>query len=99
MALDPGKKSTEFWWLKLLSAAALGLSVLAGMGKVPFTPDQVTAYMQGVMATTVDYITAFSPYITALAGYYMWLRSNLKKKNMDSEVELAKIAKESNVST
>ncbi len=98
MALKPGAVSTEYGWMKLLTGAAFALSVLAGMGKVPFTPDQVTVYFQGVMAATVDYVTAFAPFITALAGYYMWLRSSLKKKEIETEasidLELARNDKE-----
>jgi hypothetical protein len=85
MALKEGKDSTEFWILKVLTIGAVVLSVLASLGKVPWTPEEVGTYLKGVAKGTTDYVAVFAPYISLLAGAYMWLRTSLKKKELDDE--------------
>ncbi len=85
--MTPGKDSSEFWWIKVLTIACVVISVLASVGKVPFSPDQVGSYLASVAGETGDWLKMFTPYITILAGVYAWLRTSLKKKSLESSVK------------
>lgn len=85
--MTPGKESSEFWFIKMLTIACGVIAILASLGKVPFTPDQVGAYMAGVVSEAGEWIRMFTPYITILAGVYAWLRTSLKKKQLESSVK------------
>ncbi len=85
--MNSGKESSEFWWIKALTIGCVAVSVLASLGKVPFTPDQVGEYLSGVTSETGNWIKMFTPYITILAGFYAWLRTNLKKKELETSVK------------
>lgn len=88
MALEPGRTSTEWLLLKALTIGCIILAVLASLGKVPWTPAEAGAYMTGVATETTDYIAVFAPYLSMLAGLYMFLRSWLKKKEIENETTL-----------
>ncbi len=85
MALEPGRKSTEWFILKAITIGCVILAVLASLGKVPWTPEQAGTYVTGIATETTNYVAVFAPYISMLVGLYMWLRSWLKKKEMESE--------------
>jgi len=83
--MEPGKNSSELEWIKIVTIGGVVIAVMASLGKVPFSPDQVGTYLAGVMAEAGEWVKVLMPYITALAGGYAWLRTSLKKKALENE--------------
>jgi hypothetical protein len=84
--LKPGKESSELDWIKKLTIAAIIIAVASSLGKVPFTPDQVSEYLGKVMAEAGEWTKVLLPYATGLAAFYAYLRTSLKKKAMDKQL-------------
>jgi len=85
MALKPGSESSELRLIKIMAAAGILIAVLSSLGKVPFTPGQVGTYLTGVMGEAGEWSKILVPYVTAIVGFYAWLRSGLKKKELENE--------------
>ncbi len=85
--MEPGKDSSELKLMKQVSVAGVVIAVIASIGKVPFTPDQVAQYLAGVMAEAGEWTKTLVPYVAGLAGFYAWLRTSLKKKDMGNGSE------------
>ncbi len=83
--MKPGSESSELKLIKQVSVAGVIIAVVASLGKVPFTPDQVAQYMAGVMTEAGEWTKILVPYVAGLAGFYTWLRTSLKHKALENE--------------
>ena len=83
MALKPGIESSEYQLAKYMMIAGIVLAVAASLGKVPFTPGQMSAYLANVIREASEWAKALMPYATFVWGFYAWLRTNLKKKEIE----------------
>ncbi len=85
MALEPGKNSSELKLFKQVMIAGVIIAIVASFGKVPFTPDQVGAYLKGVMTEAGDWAKVLAPYVAGLSAFYGSLRTYLKQKELGNE--------------
>jgi len=81
--IKPGNESSEFGYLKLLTVLGLLIAVAGAVGNVPFTPEQLTTWLQKVVAEGAKWTAAISAPLTAAWGWYAALRSSLKKKDLE----------------
>lgn len=85
--LKKGNETTEYSLAKYLMIAGVILAVAASLGKVPFTPDQLSAYLANVIGEASEWSKVLMPYVVGIWGFYAWLRNSLKKKQMELETK------------
>ncbi len=88
-ALKEGKDSTEWRLTKGLMVAGVILAISSSLGKVPFTPDQLSAYLANLLAEATKWTKVFLPYATAIYGWYLHKRSQLKSEHLQIQKEVA----------
>lgn len=88
--LKPGNESSEYKGGKALLVVGLILAVASSLGKVPFTPDQLSAYLANVIQEATSWTKVLAPYITLGWAAYASFRTYLKKKQIEAHVEIKK---------
>ena len=87
--LKPGSKSSELKLANAMMVAGLLLAIAASLGKVPFTPEELTTYLKNLMAQAALWSKAIFPYATAVYGFYLASRHRLKSKHIEAQKEVA----------
>jgi len=87
--LKPGSESSEYALAKNMMIAGLVLSVASSLGKVPFTPEALSAYLANIVAQATEWSKALMPYATLLLGIYTAHRHKLKSKHIDAQKAVA----------
>jgi len=87
--LKPGNESSELKLANAMMLAGLLLALAASLGKVPFTPEELTTYLKNLMAQAALWSKAIFPYATAVYGLYLASRHRLKSKHIEAQKEVA----------
>jgi hypothetical protein len=69
--------------------AGVVLAVASSLGKVPFSPDELTAYLANVIANAAEWSKALMPYATGVFAVYQLSRHNLKSQYIDALRDVA----------
>jgi len=81
--MKEGKNTSEYALAKNMMIVGVILAVASSLGKVPFTPDQVSAYLANVIKEASNWSKVLLPYATAIWAWYSYLRTSLKKKEIE----------------
>jgi len=87
--LKPGKESSELKLANKMMVAGLLLAIAASLGKIPFTPEDLSTYLKNLMAQAALWSKAIFPYATAIYGIYLASRHKLKSKHIDAQKAVA----------
>ncbi len=87
--LTPGSESTENKWLKILTAICVLIAIAGSFGSVPFTPGEMTEWIQKVSVEAAKWMGALSVPLTAAWSWYASLRTGTKKELIKAQTKVA----------